>query len=736
MDLRNGLIVARRLRFSPLHMTLFAGVIGLALSFMATMAAMSGPWLGITFSPSERIDGVEVVSVSADGPAFGILHQGEIAVALVGKSETLPLTDYYLVNEPDTINGYREYRSFFESQGKIHKLLQQGVVYFVTKGGNTYQLEPHTSRPITALPWKFWLIIGFGLSAYLIAFSVFIYQPRNMATWSLFLSGVGYFVASLTGSVYLYREIAIDGDFFLALSIVNRLGTIVLGYFFMALLWYYPKKLGDFPVFKASIGVVAALWLNESLCLLEWPEHTFYVHMAAPYLVGAVFSIMQWKGTKNDPVSRAALLWFILATFLSMGFSIILFVLPVVFNGEPFVAIEYLFAFIFALYFGLALGVVKYRLFNLEGWWFATWVWFFSGLSVVIVDLGLVLLLKISLESAIIFSLVIVGWIYFPLRQWLWVKSVDTRKSNLERHVPELIASFFHAATADDFERRWITMLKKMFNPLKCNENKSILVGVSISDDGLRLFVPALDEKSGSIELAFGYQGRRLFSQHDRSLAESMLSLARLSNMLKKSQDKELRLERERIMRDLHDDVAAKILTIVHTSEKQQADLAREALTSLRETIHSLDSTAAMPIDAAVLDLKLKTEKRVDIYNANLEWEEGIGDSTVILEPHRFVNLSKMLTEGVTNALKHAAVSILKVTVMSNKSTIFLSVVNDGCSIPVNEWEPGRGLNHIRQRAREVGGEVNWWMNKDGNECHMHVSIPLERGDNETDIDN
>lgn len=79
--------------------------------------------MGITLSTSERFDGVEVVSVSADGPAFGILHQGELVVALVGKSERIPLTDYYLVKEPDTINGNREYRGFFESQGKIYKLL-------------------------------------------------------------------------------------------------------------------------------------------------------------------------------------------------------------------------------------------------------------------------------------------------------------------------------------------------------------------------------------------------------------------------------------------------------------------------------------------------------------------------------------------------------------------------------------------------------------------------------------
>ena len=71
------------------------------------------------------------------------------------------------------------------------------------------------------------------------------------------------------------------------------------------------------------------------------------------------------------------------------------------------------------LYLGMVPLFLKHRAFDLERWWFEAWIWFLGGALVVGVDLLLIYALSLHASTALAISLVVVGWIYFPMRQWL-----------------------------------------------------------------------------------------------------------------------------------------------------------------------------------------------------------------------------------------------------------------------------------------------------------------------------
>jgi hypothetical protein len=70
------------------------------------------------------------------------------------------------------------------------------------------------------------------------------------------------------------------------------------------------------------------------------------------------------------------------------------------------------------IYLGLAWGC-RYRLFNLDRWWFEALIWGLGGALVLLFDIAL-LWLNASAGVALGTAVALAGWLYFPLRQWLW----------------------------------------------------------------------------------------------------------------------------------------------------------------------------------------------------------------------------------------------------------------------------------------------------------------------------
>ncbi len=186
---------------------------------------------------------------------------------------------------------------------------------------------------------------------------------------------------------------------------------------------------------------------------------------------------------------------------------------------------------------------------------------------------------------------------------------------------------------------------------------------------------------------------REIESSYDRSMA------------LEK--DRATREERERIARDLHDDLGARLLTLVHRSpDEKTSESAREALSDLRLLIGQLHQPEGLLTDA-ISDWRAETQQRCDAAGRTLAW------SAVGVAPHRLgtrqrIMLGRLLREAVTNILKHTQSPLVRVRFEEREAALELEISDDHPSPPVAEWQPGIGMRSLEMRARQIGASLEW----------------------------
>jgi DNA-binding response OmpR family regulator len=186
--------------------------------------------------------------------------------------------------------------------------------------------------------------------------------------------------------------------------------------------------------------------------------------------------------------------------------------------------------------------------------------------------------------------------------------------------------------------------------------------------------------------------------------------------------------ERERIVRDLHDDVGARLLTLIHRSETQEyEEVARAALQNLRETIYSLGtSSGSVDLADAISAWQSEAEQRMDAANISLHWQQNGSASGLELSHRQRINIGRILREALSNSIRHAQPANIKVEVVNENNSLVVLVSDDGGASDPGEWKAGTGLTNMRRRAKELDGEIRWAVDAGKNEgSRMEFRCPI-----------
>jgi signal transduction histidine kinase len=175
--------------------------------------------------------------------------------------------------------------------------------------------------------------------------------------------------------------------------------------------------------------------------------------------------------------------------------------------------------------------------------------------------------------------------------------------------------------------------------------------------------------------------------------------------------------EKERISRDLHDNVGGQLSYVLyslddldHTDTSKRNEIktninesVRSVIQNLRETIWAINDESLTIND---LSDKLKVYSRSMFKNSNTKivFSENI-ESDIILNSLVGLNLYRICQEIINNAFKYSNATQLKFTINSNeKATIVIE--DDGNGFDLNEQSEGFGLKNIHDRAQEIGASV------------------------------
>lgn len=171
------------------------------------------------------------------------------------------------------------------------------------------------------------------------------------------------------------------------------------------------------------------------------------------------------------------------------------------------------------------------------------------------------------------------------------------------------------------------------------------------------------------------------------------------------------RAERERIYRDLHDDVGAKLLGLAISSQRanlaKEADLARSALQDLRDVV-SRASQEHVRVSELLADWRIEAEQRLQAAGLALSWHFPAGDANFEISPEAALNLSRILREALTNVIRHAQAQRVEVSFTLDAETFAFSVSDDGIGCVPENVREHRGMNSMRARAEALDATLAW----------------------------
>lgn len=704
---------------------LYAVFIGvLTTAVIAVTMALDSPWLGLRLEAVD--DGLRVVS--AHGPSAGVPKDSRLLSIGIPGQVPIVLRAGDIMEEPDVADDYVQMDAFFARQGRIATVLAQPqVVLEIIPASGAKQTTPPAStlltvkpgeRPLSSLPPLFWFQVAISMAACMIATWVWVLRPRDWGARLFGLTGLLFPFFALPAAIYGTRELALPSTQFFALSAMNHGVAFMWGAALVGIFMCYPQTLVKPRHLIWPFVFAGVCWLADVTRTapdLDWG--TRYV-VTVEMLLVIVAAITQWIRSKGAPLERAALRWFIVSLLLGSSLFILTAITTVTLGWLPPLPQGYAFGFFMLIYIGIALGLRRYRLFDLDEWAWKMLVWVGGALAVVAIDALLILALDWSAGVALGTSLWVCGLLYFPVRQWLWQRMVRRPTLQLHELMPDLVHIAFQPSLATR-ETLWETLLHQLYAPLELTTAAAAPatvsvalskaapqpVGAALAEDGLSLDVPPCAGLSAR-RLRYPDGGQRLFSQKDAAFMAAVCELMNQADAGRDAHERGATDERRRIARDMHDDIGARLLMLIHRAPTQDlAELARSAMNDLRTALAALEAQP-VPVADALADWRAEATSRCEAAGVVLEWKSSQREPNGRLAARHKSLIERALRESLTNALKHAQPNCVQIDVDLLKDSIALRVRNDGQATDPAGWIEGRGLRGMRQRLEELDGTL------------------------------
>lgn len=681
--------------------------VGMALLVGLDMAKR--PYIGAQFQADIAGQSITVVKVTPKSPAHKAgLSKGDSIIAVVDpKGIHYRLTGFEATIGRHQFDDYEMQNAAKAAKYAIWPFLTNKSIVMQSSDGRAFHIEPTVGQPLTSLPLRTFFTGFQGLLVLLVTVAIWAHATKSAVVNLLLLSGFGLVVNVTCGAFLGSSELAFAPQFFIPAVIGSSFAIMLFSFGLMALLCYFPSPILPLSFAWMALGVGVLIQFGITFQVIEFPFHTFQFSNLIPFPIAALASILQWRRSKSKPVERASVMWFSLTIFGIVSMVVMLYSVPLILHIKPIMSphiANFSLAFIF---FGIALGALKYRLFDMQRIWWRTIVWLVGGFVVVITDILLVWQFRIDEKIALPLALILAGWVYFPLRQLMLDYFYGSQDINISDHINDMIASFSRLRNEDEFDGRFMAFLKKIYGAAEVGKvTREVATVATLEDNGQTLRVPNVSGRA-SFTLLGKANGRQLFSLDDINTAQIFRQLVVNIKAVKKIETGKLQQERDRIVRDLHDDVGGRLLSLVYqASDATLAADARATLTALKDTLVLVEGTQSVDFDVAWNQIKSDAIQRMERSGRRYEFHQEIM-SPRILSAQEYISLKRILAEIVSNALKYGSDDVVQFSArVTETGTVIVASSNTIAVSAQDENASNRGLLNIKSRLAEIGGQL------------------------------
>ncbi len=704
-----------RLRALVLAALLGCVVVFAVMRALATSAHLDAVWqptargqLTLISSPIDElgaIAGRTLDSISVDGQAP--LQLGELALQRSAR---------WLVDD-----ARRE--RYLQLQDHLARLLANDRVELSFTDGSALEVATPV-RGYSGLGLSFWPLTGFALVLYLIGTAVLLLRPngRNalytLMAWCQSLNllliaaepsrGIGQPLGFAALDLYLRLSLdvitatAAVCAFALHPRRVPHARTVVLAACGLALLWAVPALSGSMPRLWAGTQAVVVGLGALATAVIAWSyrieanpfaalmRRFTYISVATLALVTlAVVATHRLPGAAPGMAVVGALIWYL---FLA---SLLLLV--------PFLSRSRRVLREFALLAGIGTVVTSLTL-----------------IFVALFSLGPVASLTLAMGLALA--------VYVVARQWILNQMVGASVLTTERTFEQLYRVAREVQDSPEQAARLLSaLLHDLFEPLETQTLPRRLAAARVVGAGSALYVP-LPGEAGPTDLnqvlvmRHASRGKRIFTHDDARLAERVVDQVCRAVAYDRAVEQGRAEERQRIAQDLHDDIGARLLTLMYKAgDREMEEYIRHTLQDLKTLTRGLAATNHH-LSHAAGEWKADLSHRLSAARLRFGWNFK-SDRDVALSVVQWSGLTRILRELVSNAIYHAQASRVDVSLQLEGGTFILRVADDGKGGDPQAWTHGLGLGGVRKRVRALGGSVQW-LDNGGKGILCEVTVP------------
>lgn len=604
---------------------------------------------------------------------------------------------------------------------ELAEILAGPSVTLAFEGGARVELAP---KPLglAALPPLFWVFELFALALYLVAMVVLLARPsvRHLlfAVIALCQAGNLVFIAvESVPSLYLPRPFStLDAPLRMAFDLLTAAAIVDA-------VARHPKRLpgaGGMAAAAWSLALVlSALAADGDLAHLWWWTQGSIVFVGL-----AVIGLMSWSyRLEPHPVTMllrrfavaTVVTWVLLSASLAAAER-----LP---QLNPNIAT--IGSMVWYVFFASLMLLVPFlsktqqvmREFAL-----------LAAVSTVATSLDLLFVAVFSLGqfASLTLSLFLSLAVYSGARQWIVNQLLGSSILTTERIFEQLYRIAreveIHPERTSDL---LATLLREVFEPLELRRVERSASASRLLDDGSTLLVPlpALGAQAVPtvMMLRFARRGRRLFTLEDARLTDRIVEQLRRAVAFDMAVEQGRNEERLRLAQDLHDDIGARLLTLMYTAQSpEMEEYVRHTLQDLKTLTRGL-AAANHRLSHAAAEWKADLSQRLTAAHIELGWRFEFDDD-LTLSVVRWSALTRVLRELVSNAIAHAHATRVDVEITLARDRLDLDVSDDGLGRNPAAWSHGLGLGGVRKRVKQLGGEVAWReITPRGIGCHVTI---------------
>lgn len=678
----------------------------LAVFFLARWLALA-PELPIQWRSTSTGD---LIVESTERSLLRPLIGAELEGIRTPDGETLPLSSSSLAHSPRWLADDTARAQLTASRQHIVEALERGPLTLVFTDGRAVDVTTQ-ARGYLGLGTTFWLMSSLALLLFIVAWIVPLVQPQlRSGLYALMaLAQSGQLMLAAIASVPTLVPLGLnahDALWRISLDLITGAAIVLSAALHPTSGQPWPRRLA-----WANVGgvVLYVIWVQAG-----WLTHIWWWAQSLLLLNGLACFVLLTRAYRVEPHPFVLVMRrFSIVTTATLGLlTLAVAWSPMLPTGlQPVAAVgPVVWSVFFASVVLLVPFIARSRSVMRE---FAM----LAGISTLAtsVDLLFVAVFSLSQFTSLTLSLFLALGAYAALRQWLLNQMMGARVLTTERVFQHLYR------IAREVEARperaadcMVSLLGHVFEPLDTSRIEGRLRHSRITHNGAILMVPIpkltsspTPSTEGIAVLRFAERGKRLFSLEDAKLADRVVEQLMRALAHDRAVERGRSEERARIAQDLHDDIGARLLTLMYKApNKEMEDYVRHTLQDLKTLTRGLASRQ-QPLSLASAEWKTDIAHRLDAAGCELNWQFE-QDADMMLSVVQWSSLTRILRELVSNGIAHAKASKIDIRGQLLRGAFTLVISDDGNGRDPARWSHGLGLGGIRKRVKLLGGTVVW----------------------------